>query len=81
MTYKEIEEDGYMITDKNEMLLSSDTPNGIAKSIGLAIIGFADIFTRIKPDMVVLLGDRFETYAASTSAMIHRIPIAHNMKE
>lgn len=77
LTYKEIEEDGYTITDKNEMLLSSDTPNGITKSIGLATIGFADIFTRIQPDIVVLLGDRFETYAAATSAMIHRIPIAH----
>lgn len=77
LTYKEIEEDGYTITEKNEMLLSSDTPNGIAKSIGLATIGFADIFTRIQPDIVVLLGDRFETYAAATSAMIHRIPIAH----
>lgn len=77
LTYKEIEEDGYTITDKNEMLLSSDTPNGITKSIGLATIGFADIFTRIQPDIVVLLGDRFETYAAATSAMVHRIPIAH----
>lgn len=77
LTYKEIEEDGYIITDKNEMLLSSDTPNGITKSVGLATIGFADIFTRIQPDMVVLVGDRFETYAAATSAMIHRIPIAH----
>ena len=77
LTYKEIEEDGYIITDKNEMLLSSDTPNGITKSVGLATIGFADIFTRIQPDIVVLLGDRFETYAAATSAMIHRIPIAH----
>lgn len=77
LTYKEIEEDGYVIADKNEMLLSSDTPNGITKSIGLAVIGFADIFTRMQPDIVVLLGDRFETYAAATSAMIHRIPIAH----
>lgn len=77
LTYKEIEEDGYTITDKNEMLLSSDTPNGITKSIGLATIGFADIFTRIQPDIVVLLGDRFETYAAATSAIVHRIPIAH----
>ena len=77
LTYKEIEEDGYAITDKNEMLLSSDTPNGITKSIGLAVIGFADIFSRIQPDIVVLLGDRFETYAAATSAMVHRIPIAH----
>ena len=77
LTYKEIEKDGYTITDKNEMLLSSDTPNGITKSIGLATIGFADILTRLQPDIVVLLGDRFEIFAAATAAMIHRIPIAH----
>lgn len=77
LTYHEIEEDGFSITDKNEMLLSSDTPNGITKSIGLATIGFADIFTRNKPDMIVLLGDRYEIFAAATAAMIHRIPIAH----
>lgn len=77
LTYQEIEKDGFEITEKNEMLLSSDTPNGITKSVGLATIGFADIFTRNQPDMVVLLGDRFETYAAATSAMIHRIPITH----
>lgn len=77
LTYHEIEEDGFCITDKNEMLLSSDTPNGITKSIGLATIGFADIFTRNEPDMIVLLGDRYEIFAAATAAMIHRIPIAH----
>lgn len=77
LTYQEIEQDGFEITGRNEMLLSSDTPNGITKSIGLGTIGFADIFTRIAPDMVVILGDRYEALAAATSAMIHRIPIAH----
>lgn len=77
LTYKEIEQDGFHITERNEMLLSSDTPNGITKSAGLGMIGFADIFTRIKPDMVVILGDRYEALAAATSAMMHRIPIAH----
>ena len=77
LTYREIEEDGFEITERNEMLLSSDTPNGIAKSIGLGMIGFADIFTRIKPDIVVILGDRYEALAAATAAMVHRIPIAH----
>lgn len=77
LTYKEIEQDGFEITERNEMLLSSDTPNGISKSIGLGTIGFADIFTRIAPDMVVILGDRYEALAAATAAMIHRIPIAH----
>lgn len=77
LTYQEIEEDGFIITEKNEMLLSSDTPNGIAKSVGLAIIGFSDIFTRIKPNIVILLGDRYEIYAAAIASMIHRLPIAH----
>ncbi len=74
LTYKEIEQDGFEITERCEMLLSSDTPNGIAKSVGLGTIGFADIFTKIVPDMTVILGDRYEAFAA---AMIHRIPIAH----
>ena len=77
LTYKEIERDGFKITERNEMLLSSDTSNGITKSIGLGMIGFADIFTRIMPDMVVILGDRYEVLAAATAAMVHRIPIAH----
>ena len=77
LTYREIEQDGFEITEHNEMLLSSDTPNGITKSVGLGTIGFADIFTRIAPDMVVILGDRYEALAAATAAMIHRIPIAH----
>ncbi len=77
LTYKEIEQDGFVITERNEMILSSDTPNGIAKSTGLGMIGFADIFTRIVPDMVVILGDRYEAFAAATVAMIHRIPISH----
>lgn len=77
LTYQEIEQDGFVIAERNEMLLSSDTPNGITKSVGLGTIGFADIFTRIAPDMVVILGDRYEALAAATAAMIHRIPIAH----
>lgn len=76
-TYQEIEQDGFKIAEKNEMLLSSDTPNGITKSIGLAIIGFADIYTRVKPDIIIILGDRYEAFAAASAAMIHRIPIAH----
>lgn len=77
LTYQEIEQDGFEITERNEMLLSSDTPNGITKSVGLGTIGFADIFTRTAPDMAVILGDRYEALAAATAAMIHRIPIAH----
>lgn len=77
LTYQEIEQDGFEITERNEMLLSSDTPNGITKSVGLGTIGFADIFTRTAPDLAVILGDRYEALAAATAAMIHRIPIAH----
>lgn len=77
LTYKQIEADGFTINEKLEMLLSSDTPVGIAKSIGLGIIGFADAFARLKPDIVVLLGDRYEILAATQAAMTARIPIAH----
>ena len=77
MTYKEIEEDGYPITMKIEMLLSSDTSVGITKSVGLAMISFADYYEIYKPDIVVILGDRFEMLAAASAAMIARVPIAH----
>lgn len=77
LTYRSIEEDGYPISDKIEMLLSSDTPVGITKSMGVALIGFADCFDRNKPDIVVILGDRYEMLAVATAAMVARIPIAH----
>jgi len=77
LTWKQIEEDGFFINEKVEMLLSSDTPSGVAKSTGLGIIGFADSFARLCPDILVLLGDRFETIAAATAAHISQIPIAH----
>ena len=59
------------------MLLSSDTPAGVSKSIGLGMIGFAEAYADLKPDIVVLLGDRFEIFSAASAAMIARIPIAH----
>ncbi|MEZ3507772.1 MAG: UDP-N-acetylglucosamine 2-epimerase (hydrolyzing) [Lachnospiraceae bacterium] len=77
LTYQEIERDGFQITERVEMLLSSDTPTGITKSVGLGVIGFADVCTRNAPDLVLLLGDRYEIYAAAIAAMIHRIPITH----
>lgn len=77
LTYHVIEEDGFTIDAKVEMLLSSDTPVGTAKSIGLGVIGFADAFERLRPDLLVLLGDRFEIFAAAQAALVSRIPIAH----
>jgi len=77
LTYRHIEADGFAIDYKVEMLLSSDTPVGIAKSMGLGVIGFADALHRLQPDMLVLLGDRFETLAAAQAALVARIPIAH----
>lgn len=77
LTYRAIEADGFAIDAKVEMLVSSDTPVGVAKSIGLGVIGFADALDRLAPDMVVLLGDRFEILAAAQAAMVLRIPIAH----
>lgn len=77
LTFQEIEKDGFFIDKKVEMLLSSDTENGISKSIGLGVIGFADAFQDLKPDIIVLLGDRFEALAAAIAAMVAKIPIAH----
>lgn len=77
LTYKEIEADGFTIDKKVEMLLSSDTSNAITKSIGLATIGFADAYEDLQPDILLILGDRFEILAAATAALIYKIPVAH----
>jgi UDP-hydrolysing UDP-N-acetyl-D-glucosamine 2-epimerase len=77
LTYREIDADGFTIDAKVEMLLSSDTPVGIAKSIGVGVIGFADVFERLHPDIIVLLGDRFEILAAAQTALVAKIPVAH----
>ena len=77
MTHHEIEKDGFKINRKVEMLLSSDTPVGITKSMGLGLIGFADAFHDLKPNFLLVLGDRYETFIAATAATIRRIPIAH----
>ena len=76
-TYKQIEKDGFFIDEKIENLLSSDTKGSIAKSTGLATILLSDAFSRLDPELVLLLGDRFETHAAATTAMLMNIPIAH----
>lgn len=77
LTYRTIIEDGFEITDQIEMLLSCDTDSGITKSLGLGIVGFSDAFRRNRPDLLILLGDRFETFAAAQAAYFAKIPIAH----
>lgn len=77
LTYKEIEEDGFEIDEKIEMLLSSDTSVSISKSMGLAIISFAEYFERTKPDLIMVLGDRYEILSVCCAAMNAKIPIAH----
>jgi GDP/UDP-N,N'-diacetylbacillosamine 2-epimerase (hydrolysing) len=77
LTVREIENDGFSINRRVEMLLSSDTTVGVTKSIGLGLIGFADALYDMQPDMLLVLGDRYEIFAAATAAMIGRIPIAH----
>jgi GDP/UDP-N,N'-diacetylbacillosamine 2-epimerase (hydrolysing) len=77
LTYQQIEHDGFLIDEKVEMLLSSDSEVGITKSMGLAMIGFADALERLKPDVMVVLGDRFEVFSAASAAMIAKLPIAH----
>jgi len=77
LTYKKIEQDGFEIDKKVEMLLSSDTANATTKSVGLAIIGFADAYEDLNPDLLLVLGDRYEILAAVTAALFFRIPVAH----
>lgn len=77
LTYKEIEKDGNEIDRKIEMLLSSDTSSAISKSMGLAMLGFADYFEERRPDALLVLGDRYETLAVCCVAMNARIPIIH----
>ena len=77
LTYREIEKDGFQIDRKVEMLTSSDTPVGIGKSMGLGLIGFAEALNELSPDLIVILGDRFEIFAAVAAALVARIPVAH----
>ncbi len=77
LTFQQIEADGFTIDAKVEMLLSSDSGVGIAKSMGIGVIGFTDALDRLKPDIMVVLGDRFEMLAAAQVALVLRIPIAH----
>lgn len=77
LTYKEIEKDGFIINEKIEILLSSDTAVGITKTMGLGLIGFAQSYDRLKPDIIVVMGDRFEHFIAVAAAHEARIPVAH----
>ncbi len=77
LTYKEILRDGFKIDAKVRIPLDDDAPEGITKSLGIGVIGFASVFKKLKPDFVLLLGDRFETYSAAIAAFMHRIPIIH----
>ncbi|MNZ36467.1 GDP/UDP-N,N'-diacetylbacillosamine 2-epimerase (hydrolyzing) [compost metagenome] len=77
LTYQQIEQDGFKIDERIEMLLSSDTSVGVVKSMGVALLGLADVLARLQPDVLVILGDRFEALAAAQAAMLQRIPVAH----
>lgn len=77
ITVREIEEDGLKVDRKVEMLLSSDTAVGTVKSMGLASIGLADAYAELSPDLIVILGDRYEMLAAASAALIFGIPVAH----
>jgi len=77
LTWKEIVQDGFKIAKKVEILLSSDTRSGTCKSMGLAMIGMTDALAEVDPDIVVVLGDRFEIFAAATAAMVCGYPLAH----
>ncbi|EPF6161490.1 TPA: UDP-N-acetylglucosamine 2-epimerase (hydrolyzing) [Citrobacter sedlakii] len=77
LTWQQIAQDGFHIDEKIETLLSSDTAVGVAKSVGLGILGFTDALSRQQPDLLIVLGDRFEALAAAQTAMLLRIPVLH----
>ena len=77
LTYKQILKDGFKIDAKVKMNLSSDKEETVAKAVSLGVAGCAKAYKKLKPDIIVLLGDRFETFAAASAALFMRIPIAH----
>src|SRR5690606_23973670 len=74
LTVRDIE---FEVKDKVETLLSADTPTAISKAVGLSMIGFAHSFAHTKPDILVVLGDRYEMHAAALAALPFKIPVAH----
>lgn len=77
MTVRDIEADGFTVTRRVEMLQASDTASGLAKGIAMGLIGMSDALAQLAPDVVVLLGDRFEILAAAQACLVHKIPLAH----
>jgi GDP/UDP-N,N'-diacetylbacillosamine 2-epimerase (hydrolysing) len=77
LTYQEIERDGFRIDRKIEMLLSSDTAQGVTKSMGLGLIGFGEVLQDLQPDLLLVLGDRYEILAAASAALVAGVPVAH----
>lgn len=76
-TYRAIEADGFRIDARVDMLLSSDTAVGVTKSMGLGVMGFADVLDRLRPDILLVLGDRYEILAAVQAALVACVPVAH----
>jgi len=76
-TFYEIEEDGFKIDKKCDILLNSDSPLAVSKSFGLGVIGISEALSNLKPDILVLLGDRYEVLSAACAALLNKIPIAH----
>lgn len=76
-TIEVIERDGFPIADRVDLGLSSDTPLAVAHAMGVGLMGLAESFFRLAPELVVILGDRFEMLAAATAAFVQRIPIVH----
>jgi len=77
LTYREIEDDGFIIDEKIEILLSSDSPVGICKSIGLGAISYSESLSKLHPDIIIILGDRFEAISFAIASIVSKIPIAH----
>ncbi len=77
MTVRQIEADGFAVDRRVDMLLASDSATAVAKSVGLGVIGLSDAIESLQPDVVLLLGDRFEILAAAQACLLHKIPLAH----
>lgn len=77
LTYNEIIDDDFKIDEKVEILMSSDTSVGTCKSMGIAMISLCDTFERLKPDIVIILGDRYEMLCVASVSMVLGIPLAH----